>query len=221
MQEYGRAWFVWWSFFALSGTVAALILCPGPAVALAWIFGGTVGAFFGVGLISASVDENPFADLDVRAVRRGAFVGGFVASGVTGWGQVSIGGAVALVVLAGLTSVPAVRVLSGLVGAGPLQPQPSGRESLDAAIARAGSLEEACRSFTTLELCLAWQQTFTITTDAPGPTHAMRLLIVRQAFLDELARRDPAGLDAWLASLSPVHDAPTAFFTSGPETQAA
>ena len=221
MQGYRRAWLVWWGFFALSGTAAALVMWPGPAVALVWIFGATVGAFFGVGATSAAAQENPFADLDVRAVRRGALAGGFVAGGVAGWGQVSVGGTVALVVLATVTSVPAVRLLSGLVGAGPRQAPSSGRESLDTTIARAGSLEEACRSFTTLELCLAWQQTFTITTGPPGPTQAMRLLIVRQAFLDELARRNPAGLDAWLSSPSPVHAAPTAYFAAGPDAQAA
>ena len=89
------------------------------------------------------------------------------------------------------------------------------------AVRRAGSLEDACRGFSTLELCLAWQQTFTVVGRTRGPAEVMRLLVVRQAFLDELARRDPAGLDAWMASQRPVHDAPTAFFAAGPDAQAA
>jgi hypothetical protein len=222
MQEYRRAWLVWWGLFALSGTAAALVVWPGPAVALVWILGGTVGAFFGIGVSNAAVAENPFADIDIRAVRRGAGIGGFVASGAAGWGQISIGGTVALVVIAAVTSPPVVRMSARLVGTGPRQvPAPQDRESIDAVIARAGSVEEACRSFTTLELCLAWQHSFTITGATPEPDRAMRLLVVRQAFLDELARRDPVGLEAWMSSPTPVHVAPTAYFAAGPDTQAA
>lgn len=222
MQQYRRAWLVWWGLFALVGTVVAVVLWSGPAVGLAWIFGATVGAFFAIGVGSTTEEVTPFADLDLRSVWRFAGAGALVASGVAGWADVSSGGAAALVGLAVLTCPPLVRLGLRLGGRAPgVQPAPRSAAHLDRAVQRLGSLKDACQGMTTLELCYAWQQTFVGSSEHVSPAQEMQLLAVRQTFLDELTRRNPAGLEAWMASLTPVHVAPTAFFATGPDTQAA
>ena len=215
MQKYRRAWFVWWGLFASMGTVVALVLWPGPAMVMAWILGATVGAFFKIGVSSAAEEVTPFTALDFRCLVRTAGFGALLVGGAAGWSEVSAGGTAALVILAMLTCPPLVRQAVRLVGH-----QPDPVSHLDAVTDLAGSLEDACRDFSTVELCEAWQQTF-VAGGTVSPPQAMRLLVVRQAFLDELARRNPAGLEAWMASLTPVHAAPTAFFAAGPDTQAA
>jgi hypothetical protein len=215
MHKYRRAWFVWWSVLALVGTAVALVLWPGPAMAATWILGAAVGAFFKIGVSSAAEEVIPFAALDFRDLVRTAAFGALVVSGAAGWGKVSAGGTAALVILAVLTCPPMVRQALRLVGR-----QPDPLAHLDADTDLASSLEAACRDFSTVELCEAWQQTF-VADRTLSPPQVIRLLVVRQAFLDELARRNPAGLDAWMASLTPVHTAPTAFFATGPDPQAA
>jgi hypothetical protein len=74
------------------------------------------------------------------------------------------------------------------------------------------SLAQACRRFTTLELCLAWQQSCTMSRDTQEPTRRLSLAKVRAAFLDELERRDRPALVAWLQSDTPADQSPLRFF---------
>ncbi|HEY3003584.1 MAG TPA: hypothetical protein VGJ44_14655, partial [Kribbellaceae bacterium] len=59
---------------------------------------------------------------------------------------------------------------------------------------------------TDAELCAAWTQSCRDLREA-GPAGALRYVVARQQYLDELERRDPAGLRAWLESAaSPAGD---------------
>ena len=91
----------------------------------------------------------------------------------------------------------------------------SREEEPSALVPDTSGLVESCRRFSTVELCLAWQQTFLMDDRTRDPRERLRNARIREAFLDEFERRDPDALHAWLTSaVSPRH-APIAFF--GPE----
>ncbi len=74
------------------------------------------------------------------------------------------------------------------------------------------SLVSAVRRFTTLELCLAWQQSCTMSRETHESRRHLSLARVRAAFLDELERRDRPALVAWLHSDAPADQSPLTFF---------
>ena len=49
-------------------------------------------------------------------------------------------------------------------------------------------------------LCLAWRASFSALEKAKSPAERSRIIETRRAFLDELERRNPPGVAAWLAS---------------------
>jgi hypothetical protein len=55
-------------------------------------------------------------------------------------------------------------------------------------------------SLTTAELCEAWRDSFRLVSDARSSQQLQRAVVLRQELLDEMARRDAAGLSAWLES---------------------
>jgi hypothetical protein len=216
MRDYRRAWRTWWLLFALVGTAGAVLTWPAPVLLLTWIFGATLGA----ALITGSRGEDdaaaPFAHVTAREALSAAVSGALVMSGVVGWLAISAVGGIGLVALALVSSPWFLGVVRSRTGAsGPPVRRPG--ETLDDVIADAESLDELCHRMSTPELCLAWHQTFTLVNHADAPHRQMRVLVLREAFLDELVRRDPDGLDAWICSPVPAHAAPTAFFGGRPD----
>lgn len=63
----------------------------------------------------------------------------------------------------------------------------------------------------TAELCLQWQATYSSLRDASTPAARLRIVEIRQRCLDELERRDPAGLSAWLASTASAGGDPSRY----------
>jgi len=157
-----------------------------------------------------------------------AATGALLVSGLGGWPVPSVATAMQLALVATVTSPWALVQLrrsfgtrahgheNGVYG-GPDVDAAVRNEQLDLAIAGCDDLEEACACFTTEELCLAWRHTFTEVDRPDDPHQRLRVLILREAFLDELERRDPQALHAWLCSQTPAHVAPTAFFARPPD----
>ena len=85
-------------------------------------------------------------------------------------------------------------------------------KQLDQLVTHVDSLSAACRRFSTLELCLAWQQSFVLTRQATDPRRRLHLTRLREAFLDELERRDQDALHAWLHSDAMPAASPLRFF---------
>jgi hypothetical protein len=50
------------------------------------------------------------------------------------------------------------------------------------------------------DLCRAWQESFDALRKSESPAVRLRIVEARQRYLDELERRDPDGLHAWLES---------------------
>lgn len=77
--------------------------------------------------------------------------------------------------------------------------------------------EAAVRQLSNQELCLEWRRSFTALQLATGPTDRMRVVEVRQLYLDEMERRSPAALQAWLGSGARAAGGPERFLRQHPE----
>lgn len=64
---------------------------------------------------------------------------------------------------------------------------------------------------TTAQLCRQWHDSFEDLQNAPTPAARLRIVKARQQCLDELERRDPDGLNAWLSSTASAAGDPSRF----------
>jgi hypothetical protein len=64
---------------------------------------------------------------------------------------------------------------------------------------------------TTAQLCQQWHDTFEDLHQATTPAAQLRIVTARQRCLDELERRDPDGLNAWLSSTASPAGDPTRY----------
>jgi hypothetical protein len=62
-------------------------------------------------------------------------------------------------------------------------------------------------------LCLAWRASFSPLQRADTPAQRLRIVTARSAYLEELARRNPDGVAAWLASGARAAGNPARFVT--------
>lgn len=72
-----------------------------------------------------------------------------------------------------------------------------------------GELDESATS--TAQLCRQWHDSFEDLQKAPTPAARLRIVTSRQRCLDELERRDPDGLNAWLSSIASAAGDPSRF----------
>ncbi|TDO46777.1 hypothetical protein EV643_110160 [Kribbella sp. VKM Ac-2527] len=71
----------------------------------------------------------------------------------------------------------------------------------------------------TAQLCREWLDSYEALRQAVTPAARLRIVMERQRCLDELERRDPEGLNAWLSSNASAAGDPSRFLSdSGPES---
>jgi hypothetical protein len=66
---------------------------------------------------------------------------------------------------------------------------------------------------TTAELCRQWCESFDALREATTPVARLRIVMARERCLDELERRDPEGLHAWLESSASASSDPARYVT--------
>jgi hypothetical protein len=66
----------------------------------------------------------------------------------------------------------------------------------------------------TAELCRQWRESYEALRGARTDNQRLRIVMERQRCLDELGRRDPEGLQAWLASAASAAGDPARFLKS-------
>jgi hypothetical protein len=139
-----------------------------------------VTAVLGAGVI-ASVSRQP----TWRQTRSAAAAVGTTAVAARGLSELLGGQEATLVLLALLAAAP--RVIRGLRRRS-TGPTPS--------LAHASALP----SMSDLELCEAWSTSYIALQDAPTAAERVRVVALRQAYLDELEHRNPQGLQRWLSA---------------------
>ena len=201
-------------------TLTAIIATVGVCVAfLTWGVAGVVGAFI-AGAVMGGAMTAALAPENLPRPWRRATVGA-AASGV---GVIAVAGlvvvlqVVALVVLLALTmsAPPVVRVLQGKLTLKAPKPataaddQPPPEQPLDdldgaqwpapdpATVEQ--SLPMAPEDLDDDALCWAWRRSYVVLQRSRSAATRLHVVEVRQAYLDELERRNALGLAAWLAS---------------------
>lgn len=79
----------------------------------------------------------------------------------------------------------------------------------------AETLRPAVETLSDVELCRAWRASYSALLSTHTPGGRAELVHVRQAFLDELDRRNPLGFRAWLDSGARAAGNPTPFIVRG------
>lgn len=206
MTAYRR---LWWCASTVVWVAACFIAAATvPASALV-----TISAFIGVSAgafsIAAGVDDLSCERVDC-AVRHGVVA---AAATVAALGLIAGAGGVGLLVAATFagTSPPVVRRAYEQVR------RRRWERALDAADEERLAVQPGTTpvsELSTPDLVLAWRISFNALRQAQNATAASRIVDRRRRYLDELERRDPAGVRRWLESGTRAASDPTRFLLS-------
>ena len=177
------------------------LLCA--AYAMGWHLAFAVGV--SLTLISTSVVACALADRGISYLTRCCAYGtraGVAATATLGVMIVSPG--LGVLVLATLFAThPFVRMwLSGLVGSSP--------QSMSAEPMPDSALDDVPDD----ALCAAWRRSFLALQEATTATARAKVVMARQSYLDELTRRNPEAMSAWLSSGAGAASSPLPFLGS-------
>jgi hypothetical protein len=202
---------VWLSFCGVVGVTGAM-------AALTWELPTLILLFVLAALTGAAATMVALTPADDTRVKRQQWPLVLTNTAVSG------AGTVAFVGLGSLLGAPmAVLVLALAVGGSPYVarrwigwlreheqlPQPRDPDEHLSSTAPAGtvceieltvSAETEAAELSDDALCLAWRASFSALERADSPAERSRIIQTRRAFLDELERRNPPGVAAWLAS---------------------
>ncbi|GAA2806465.1 hypothetical protein [Kribbella solani] len=196
LAVYRAVWRVSCGAFLVFAVIAAALLLPAEtlvlAILIAVVAGTTAASMYGSGDGEGAISR--------RWTRRQ------VVTAVT-----SVSGVTTLVVSLAVAIGPAIVWLVVLLAAG--SPQ-----VVQWSAARLGFGPEVRRRHvpnrSTAELCRQWRDSYEALRHAKTDNQRLRIVMERQRCLDELGRRDPAGLDAWLSSAASAGGDPARFIRS-------
>jgi hypothetical protein len=176
LMAYRLAWSALSGLSGVVGLAAGVLLVPADVMFALLFLAGLIGSTLAANAWSRAKDDT----VPAKARRALAVAGTVVATVVAGAGYTVLLGPAGLsvVVILGATSPPAMRWFGRRLGYVP------GRLSNGA--------------LTTAELCRRWQDSYEALRDATTAPARLRIVEARQHYLDELERRDPSGLNAWL-----------------------
>lgn len=189
MSRYRVVWRVTWLSLAVAGGAMSAMLLPLAVVIAAFLCAGLLAASTTVAVLGGQEDVKHGHVANRCAVN--GLVGGVAMAAFLGLSTVIGGAILGLLVLAGITSPPAVAFCVRQLRR-ERQPGPDGEPAADAG-------DPAMRALSNAELCAAWCASFTELREA-SPSQVLRIVQTRQRYLDELERRDSVGLHAWLES---------------------
>jgi hypothetical protein len=193
---YRTSWRPTCSVVVLAGVAVGVCVLPFEV----WVLVGLLATVVGLtAVIGGGVDDEPdreHASLPRTLVRSAGLCAAVVA--VLGFAVVLKFGVVLLVLLFVIASPPVVLRCVRRSG------------SRSGGIYRPPSLRSSTQS-----LCLEWRSSYVALSVAQSPDARLRIVKARQRFLDELERRDPDGLRAWLESGPSAGGDPGCFLRSG------
>ncbi|MFG1621837.1 hypothetical protein [Kribbella sp. NPDC049227] len=193
LKAYRLGWSGLCGLVGVLGLVAGLFFVPTDLV---------FPLFFVAALIGSAVAANAWsktedASVPARAWKAAVVAGTVIAAIVACAGYVVLLGPAgpSLVVVLGITSPPALRWFGRRLGHVP------------------GRLYNG--ALTTAELCRRWQDSYDALRAATTAAARLRIVEARQHYLDELERRDPRGLNAWLGGNASAAGDPSRFLAGG------
>jgi hypothetical protein len=196
-QVYEFVWSGLCGLLVVLGLAAGLFLVSTDLMFALLFFGALIGSTVATNRWSKAAD----ATLAAKAWKAALTVGTVIAAIVASAGYIVLLGSagLSLLVILGVTSPPALRWV--------------GR--------RRGHLPGRRRSaaLTTAELCRRWQDSYEALRDATTAAARLRIVEARQHYLDELERRDPHGLNAWLGRNASAAGDPSQFLDGGDRRQ--
>ena len=198
MSKYRSSWLLAWSTTSLLGVCLALLLWPVGAVVLMFAVAATTAALISAytdGTVDVPVPEALRTRLRRVAIRAGALGVGAVA--VMALAAVAPHVLLVLLLLAGATSPHCVGLVRGHLDD---RRHRSSRLRPDQARAWSATAVSTAQGLTDHDLCHAWCSSFDVLQSTSNVEARARIVCLRQAYLDELERRDPHGLHAWLTS---------------------
>lgn len=191
MVRFRLAWGCVCGLVVVLGVAAAVLALPGVALVPLFVVPGLLG--FIITLIARMGRE---ADRVPGRLRRAATTGAIAGCAtVGGAGLIALLGPGALLigVLAAASSPPVVRRLF---------PKHEKKDEL--------------QEQSTLVLCRQWQSSYEELKTETAVSRRLEIVQARARCLEELERRDPAGLQAWLASNASAAGDPARFLTEPP-----
>ena len=198
MSKYRSSWLLAWSTTSLLGVCLALLLWPVGAVVLLFAIAATTAALISAytdGTVDVPEPEALRTRLRRVAVRAGSLGVGAVA--VVALAAVAPHVLLVLLLLAGATSPHCVGLVRGHLDDRRLR---ASRLRPDHARAWSETAVSTAQGLTDHDLCHAWCTSFDVLQSTSNVEARARIVCLRQAYLDELDRRDPHGLHAWLTS---------------------
>lgn len=122
--------------------------------------------------------------------------------------------ALLLVLLTGLSCPPVVRMVRRRLALSRPTPATRVQAHLPAAAAPSPpvSTDGVVRRLSDGELCVLWRRTFWQLSSLRTPEAVLAIVLLRQALLDELARRNPAAVHAWIESGGRASGGPERFW---------
>lgn len=217
MRAYETGWLI----------VCGLLAMVGASMALSWSVVSTL-VIFGIaatvgGAMTRTLPpvrgEAAVASRDIAPlVFRNALAGGIGAAAVVGLGVVAGTWALPVLALAAGTSPQAIRLCQRQLRRPPAEYVPPSQEEQADSESRSatGSVLTVERPaephlMTDTELCRAWRTSFTTLQRASSRSQRLQIVEDRGAYLDEIERRNPQGLKAWLASGARAAGNPTSY----------
>ncbi len=211
-MTYGAVWARCCGVLALLGFGLALVVWGPATVVSFWVLtalclGLLIVLFATLKEPPGSVSDVPWKRIALRSIVLAGAVTAVAATVVSS----PVSGLV-LVAIAAATSpwarerhsYPTARVPEEVGLRGTWRPVPAERTSQDSpveAVSASLSLSRlAAQALSNEELCREWRRSFVALQCARSHAEFMRIVGMRQVYLDEMDRRSPAGLDAWLAS---------------------
>jgi MFS family permease len=221
-------------------TCTAIVATVGVCIAfLTWEVAGVVGAFIAGAVMGGAMTAALAAENLPRPWRRaalGAATAGVGVVAVAGLVVVLRAGVLVVLLAAALSSPPLVAVLRGRFGAKApeaptvrMEQSPTERplDDLDESdwpgpnpVPVEPPLPMAPEDLDDDALCWAWRRSYVVLQRSSSESTRLHVVEVRQAYLDELERRNAMGLTAWLASGARAAGNPSRFIQGHPSSHA-
>jgi hypothetical protein len=187
------------------GFCAAVLMWPGTQLLVTFVV-ISHGAAFGRHLLLTSRSQAAASGtFSWRASARPAVRAGLAGIALGGVAEISIGLALLLALIAIATSPRFVATLRSRI---PQKPKSIPAEPLFPAFDVDAHLQEVARevdqaclhSLSNAELCVAWRRSYCTLIETSSVPLRAAVVASRQAYLDEMERRDPRGLASWLGA---------------------